>query len=93
MARKNAKETSAAAAPAQKARTVKSTGAAATHKAPAIRAVKAEPIFKIEEHRDEIARQAYYFFLERGGSHGSAAEDWIRAEAETRRRWQMSVTA
>ena len=31
---------------------------------------------------EEIARRAYEFYLERGGEHGHAEEDWARAESE-----------
>jgi DUF2934 family protein len=36
------------------------------------------------EH-DSIAKLAYFYWLERGGQGGSAAEDWLRAETELRR--------
>jgi hypothetical protein len=32
--------------------------------------------------RDEISRLAYSYWLARGGSGGSAEEDWYRAEQE-----------
>ena len=31
---------------------------------------------------EEIAKRSYEIFLERGGEHGRAEEDWARAEAE-----------
>jgi len=31
---------------------------------------------------EEIARRSYELFLDRGGEHGHADEDWARAEAE-----------
>jgi len=31
---------------------------------------------------EEIARRSYEIYLERGGEHGHAEEDWARAEAE-----------
>jgi hypothetical protein len=31
---------------------------------------------------DEIAKRSYEIYLERGGEHGHAEEDWARAEAE-----------
>ena len=31
---------------------------------------------------EEIAKRSYEIFLERGGEHGRADEDWARAEAE-----------
>lgn len=33
---------------------------------------------------EEIAKQAYQFFLERGCEHGHDTEDWLRAEAMVR---------
>ncbi len=35
---------------------------------------------------DEIAKRAFELFLARGGAHGNHVEDWLRAEAELRRR-------
>lgn len=81
------------AAPVKKSSAAKKSVMAATHKAPAKRTVKAEPIFNLEAHREEIARQAYHFWLERGGAHGGAAEDWSRAETEIRRRWEQALRA
>jgi hypothetical protein len=49
------------------------------------RAIKASATPAIPS-RDEIAKRAYELFLERGGAHGSDAEDWIRAEAELNNR-------
>jgi hypothetical protein len=34
--------------------------------------------------REAIARLAYLFWLDRGGQHGSAEQDWLRAEQELR---------
>jgi hypothetical protein len=39
-------------------------------------AAKAAPTY------EEIAKRSYEIFLERGGEHGHAEEDWVRAEAE-----------
>ena len=39
-------------------------------------AAKAAPTY------EEIARRSYEIFLERGGEHRHAEEDWARAEAE-----------
>jgi hypothetical protein len=39
----------------------------------------------VDPSRDEIARLAYLFWLDRGCQHGSAEEDWIRAEQQLRR--------
>lgn len=33
---------------------------------------------------DDIARLAHRYWMERGGQHGSHAEDWLRAERELR---------
>jgi len=40
--------------------------------------------------REEVARLAYLYWLDRGCEHGSAEEDWLRAEQELR---QGNVTA
>lgn len=45
------------------------------------------PANQVDQHA-EIAHLAYSYFLERGGEHGRADEDWHRAEAEIRRRNQ-----
>ncbi len=34
-----------------------------------------------------VARRAYEKFLERGGSHGRHAQDWLAAERELRSEW------
>jgi hypothetical protein len=39
-------------------------------------AVKPAPTY------EEIAKRSYEIFLERGGEHGHAEEDWARAESE-----------
>jgi hypothetical protein len=49
---------------------------AGTGKAMSSSAVKAAPTY------EEIAKRSYEIFLERGGEHGHAEEDWARAEAE-----------
>lgn len=36
--------------------------------------------------RDEVARVAYQFFEQRGGTHGFDQEDWLRAEHIVRQR-------
>jgi hypothetical protein len=38
----------------------------------------------VEPRRDEIARLAYLYWLERGCQNGSAEEDWFRAEQQLR---------
>jgi hypothetical protein len=42
--------------------------------------------------REEIAKLAYGYWLERGGQHGSPEQDWLRAEKEFRRRRQESAS-
>lgn len=39
----------------------------------------ADTAFDAAAHHDEIAREAYYLFLNRGAHHGSGREDWLRA--------------
>ena len=39
-------------------------------------AAKAAPTY------EEIAKRSYEIYLERGGEHGHAEEDWVRAESE-----------
>jgi hypothetical protein len=86
-------EVPAAAAPAPevkaKAKTTKTATAApktpaATHKstprkaAPRAKAAAAQG-FDIELHRAEIEQEAYFLWINRGGVHGHATEDWLRA--------------
>jgi hypothetical protein len=33
---------------------------------------------------EEVARLAYHYWLDRGGQHGSAEQDWLRAERDLR---------
>jgi DUF2934 family protein len=40
----------------------------------------------VEPTHDEIAVHAYERFLERGQHHGHDEEDWLKAEAEIRRK-------
>ncbi len=35
-----------------------------------------------ETLQQEVARLAYFFWMERGQEHGNAVEDWLRAERE-----------
>ena len=57
---------------------------AATHKstprksAPRAKAATAQG-FDIELHRAEIEQEAYFLWINRGGVHGHATEDWLRA--------------
>ena len=43
-------------------------------------------IMPVPHPHEEIARIAYSYWQARGGLHGSAEEDWYRAEREWRRR-------
>jgi hypothetical protein len=84
-------EVPAAAAPAPevKAKTTKTATAApktpaATHKSTPRKSApraKASPVaaFDIELHRAEIEQEAYFLWINRGGVHGHATEDWLRA--------------
>ena len=47
-------------------------------------------VFNADAYRDEIARLAYSLWEERGRTNGSPDEDWLRAEAEVRRRFDIS---
>jgi hypothetical protein len=49
---------------------------AGSGKTKASSAVKATPTY------EEIAKRSYEIYLERGGEHGHAEEDWARAESE-----------
>jgi len=40
---------------------------------------------------DEIRWRAYELYQERGGEHGFAHEDWVRAEAEVRSRYNRTA--
>ena len=44
--------------------------------------------FNPAEHHHEIAVAAYLIWLERGDAPNSAEENWLRAEAEVRSRYQ-----
>jgi hypothetical protein len=73
-------------------KTVKTTKAKTSvakpaHKPRAAKVAKPVVVFDSREHRAEIERRAFFNWLERGGAHGHAAEDWIRAEMEVRDRW------
>lgn len=72
----------ASATPAKKKAPAKSTSAAATHKAPArriLKAVAAPYVFDVEAHREEIAHEAYFLWLNRSCGPGHEHEDWLRA--------------
>ncbi len=63
--------------PARKAAAPKAAKAAATAASAATVAVAVE--FDVTLHHDEIAREAYFQFLNRGGYPGNEHEDWLRA--------------
>jgi hypothetical protein len=46
----------------------------------------AHAVAETEPTHEEIARRAYELFLERGGDGGHDSDDWLRAEAELRKR-------
>jgi hypothetical protein len=43
---------------------------------------KTSSVAKAAPTYEEIAKRSYEIYLERGGEHGHAEEDWARAEAE-----------
>ncbi len=43
-----------------------------------------------EELRREIENEAYRLFEARGRQEGKTLEDWLRAEKNVRRRWNLS---
>jgi hypothetical protein len=81
----------AAAPAAEKKKTVRSKSPAATHKSPARKAAApkgvksappaagALPAFSVDAYREEIEREAYFLFVNRGAQHGHEHEDWLRA--------------
>jgi len=68
-------ETKKAPAKTVKKAATKTAAKTVAKKAPAKKAKKAAT-------HEEIASLAHKFWLERGGHHGSDAEDWARAEKE-----------
>jgi hypothetical protein len=81
-----------AAKPAAVKKTAKKPAAATvTHKARTKKETAPVAVFHADEHREAIAQQAYFFWLERGGAHGNQAEDWLRAEAEVRRQFEAAA--
>jgi hypothetical protein len=77
-----AKKIAAKKAPVKQA-AVKKTGQVSvktvTTKAPAKSAAK-----KAAPSHQQIAELAHKYWMERGGHHGSDAQDWLRAEKELR---------
>ena len=81
-ATKKAVEPAASATSARKKAPVKLKFAAATHKASAKRTSKAVSVtygFDVEAHREEIAHEAYFLWLNRSCGPGHEHEDWLRA--------------
>ena len=74
--RKTIKGEKTSAPKAVKAGAGKTKTSSATTKPAPETAPKAAPTF------EEIAKRSYEIYLERGGEHGHAEEDWARAEAE-----------
>lgn len=58
----------------------------------AVSSAAGAPSYEPISEREEIAKLAYSFYLERGGQAGSAEEDWVRAEQEFQRRRQASAS-
>ena len=58
------------------------------HKPRVRKAVTPVAVFDSREHQAHIERQAYFYYLERGATHGHSSEDWLRAEMEVRNRWE-----
>lgn len=58
----------------------------------AVSSAASAPSYEPISEREEIAKLAYSFYLERGGQAGSAEEDWIRAEQEFQRRREASAS-
>ena len=44
--------------------------------------------FDLPPSHDEIAREAYAIFLERGGGHGRDTDDWLEAERRLHERYK-----
>lgn len=44
--------------------------------------------FDVAAHHDEIAREAYFLYLDRGAHHGREHEDWLRAIEIVKARYQ-----
>jgi hypothetical protein len=88
MPRKTTTETKAV-----KAAAAKPVLAKPAHKPRARKTVKPAAVFSSVEHQNEIARQAYCYWLDRGCAHGHSTEDWLRAETEVRQRWEAQQSA
>ena len=62
------------------AETVKKAVKTAAKKTAAKKAPTKKAAMKVAASHVEIAALAHKFYVERGGQHGSDAEDWLRAE-------------
>jgi hypothetical protein len=84
-----------AAAPAPAAETRKpaarAKSPAATHKSPAKKTTRLT--FRAEEHHEEIAREAYYLWVDRGHAHGKAMDDWLQAVETVKARRKTEASA
>ena len=65
--------------PARKAAPRKSEVKGAVAEMQVEKAAAADTAFDAAANHDEIAREAYYLFLNRGTHHGHEHEDWLRA--------------
>jgi len=48
----------------------------------AVKKSAAKKTVKVAATHEEISKLAHKYYLERGGQHGSDADDWLRAEKE-----------
>lgn len=90
--KKPAKAKSPAAAthktPARKAPVRKSAVKAVAAETQAETPVVATVAFDAAAHHEEISREAYFLFLNRGAHHGYEHEDWLRAIEIVKARYQ-----
>jgi hypothetical protein len=83
--------TGAAASPQKTRPRRTATPARSQRSVPAAETEISDAVLNISEtvagpSRDEVARLAYLYWLERGCQNGSAEEDWFRAEQQLRQR-------
>jgi len=64
------------------AETVKKAVKKAAKKTAAKKAPTKKAAMKVAATHTDIAALAHKFYIERGGQHGSDAEDWLRAEKQ-----------
>jgi hypothetical protein len=75
---------------AEKPKAPRTKRVAATHKSAAraaAAALEVPPAFDPALHADEIRREAYYQWLNRGCAHGDDAGDWFRAVEAVKTRY------